>query len=389
MVGGVGGSVGVLLLVGTVVACAMILLRRKRAERFPFRPKAAALERRRGVVFLEVGSPPKSKSRKSRRIAPHPPVSARPDNRRVEVATRPPVSAPAPDKGGATAEGALEAAERWTKGVKDVQSLQQFTMRQERIGRELEKHDIGKAQCLGHWHASSPRSHFSQRRLDLAEAPIKRSRPKGSMEQGELRESDFGKRGQHDASSAAGKQACVTVDLPYTTRLLPGDTNLAAELLLDEAVRQEVARSWEQPRQLVEASRNLVWWRSRIEAGRSSRRSSAAVGEEPPTNVEQEVAVSTRSEIRDAVAARMSERMLAETVTETVTETTPAPVAQSAVQATVHCGRAARRDPGDNGSLELAGSSPPRRSASRLLAGKGILHRRLRWRVQPSAAYKI
>ena len=337
-----------LLLVGTIATCAVIMSRRRRAERFPFRPKAAALAARLGVVS-EV-TPPKVKSRKSRRIAPHPTLTAPPDKGR--------------------AEGAIEAAEQWTKGLEDMQSLQVFTMRQERIGRVLEKHDVGKT--------NRPPTPRSQHRLDLVDVPFKGSRAKGSISgQEEMRVVDV-----EGTSSAGNKQTHVVLPKPVR---LPGDTDMAAEMLLDEAVRLEATRIREQPRQLVEASRNLVWLRNWQEAGRSSPLSAANIAEGPPTDAKDEVAVSSRSEIRDAVVARMSDRV-AETVTETV---------QSTVRATMHCDRGAQRVPGDNSSLqgELSSITPPRRGVARLLAGKGILpsvsrpQRKLQRRVRPSAAY--
>ena len=294
---------GLLLLVGTIATCAVVLSRRRRAERFPFRPKAAALAARRLGVVPEV-MPRKVKSSKNRRIAPHPPLTAPSDKGKTE--------------------GAIEAAEQWTKGLEDMQSLQVFTMRQERIGRELEKHDIGKM----HHNHHPPTQH----RLDLADVPFKGRRAKGSTPgQEKMRVVDV-----EVASSTAGKQ--TRVDMPKPVRL-PGDTDIAAEMLLDEAVRLESTRNWKRPRQLVEASRNLLWWRSRQEAGRSSWRSAATIDEGPPTDVKDVVAVSP-SEIRDAVVARvarMSNRV-AETVTETV---------QATVQATVHSDRGDQRMPGD------------------------------------------
>ena len=346
-----------LLLVGTIAICAVILSRRKRAECFPFRPKAATLAARCPGVVSEV-MPRKVKSSKPRRIAPHPPLTA------------------PPDKG--KAEGAIKAAERWTKGLEDMQSLQVFTMRQERIGRELEKHDVGKMH-----HPPTPRS---QHRLILADVPFKGRRAKGSISgQEKMRVVDV-----EIASSTAEKNK-ARVDLLKPVRL-PADTDMAAEMLLeaaemllDEAVRLEATRIREQPRQLVEASRNLVWLRNWQEAGRSSPLSAANIAEGPPTDAKDEVAVSSRSEIRDAVVARMSDRV-AETVTETV---------QSTVRATMHCDRGAQRVPGDNSSLqgELSSIPPPRRGVARLLAGKGILpsvsrpQRKLQRRVRPSAAY--
>ena len=167
------------------------------------------------------------------------------------------------------------------------------------------------------------------------------------------------------ASSTAGKQ--THVDLPKPARL-PGDTDMVAEMLLDEAVRLEATMNWEQPRQPVEASRNLLWWRSRQEAGRSYRLSAATIDEGPPTDVKDVVAVSP-SEIRDAVVARvarMSNRV-AETVTETV---------QATVQATVHSDRGDQRIPGDNGSLEeeLSNSSPPVQRPSGATITKRSVH---------------
>ena len=295
---------GLLLLVGTIATCAVVLSRRRRAERFPFRPKAAALAARRlGVVPEHVPEvmPRKVKSSKTRRIAPHPPLTVPSDKGKTE--------------------GAIEAAEQWTKGLEDMQSLQVFTMRQERIGRELEKHDIGKM----HHNHHPPTQH----RLDLADVPFKGRRAKGSTPgQEKMRVVDV-----EVASSTAGKQ--THVDLPKPVRL-PGDTDMVAEMLLDEAVRLEAAMNWEQPRQPVEASRNLLWWRSRQEAGRSYRLSAATIDEGPPTDVKDVVAVSS-PEIRDAVVARMSGRV-AETVTETV---------QATVQATVHSDRGDQRMPGD------------------------------------------
>ena len=164
------------------------------------------------------------------------------------------------------------------------------------------------------------------------------------------------------ASSTAGKQ--THVDLPKPVRL-PGDTDMVAEMLLDEAVRLEATMNWEQPRQPVEASRNLLWWRSRQEAGRSYRLSAATIYEGAPTDVKDVVAVSS-PEIRDAVVARMSSR-----VTETLTETV-----QSPVQASVHSDRGAQRIPGDNGSLEeeLSNSSPPVQRPSGATITKRSVH---------------
>ena len=311
---------GLLLLVGTIATCAVVLSRRRRAERFPFRPKAAALAARRlGVVPEHVPEvmPRKVKSSKTRRIAPHPPLTVPSDKGKTE--------------------GAIEAAEQWTKGLEDMQSLQVFTMRQERIGRVLEKHDVGKT--------NRPPTPRSQHRLDLVDVPFKGSRAKGSISgQEEMRVVDV-----EGTSPAGNKQTHVVLPKPVR---LPGDTDMAAEMLLDEAVRLETTTNGEQPRQLVEASRNLVWWRSRQEAGRSSRLSAATVAEGPPTDAKDEVAVST-SEIRDAVVARSRRRC--------------SPL-HTTVQATVHSNRGAQHMPGDNGSLEreLSSSPPIQRSMSRV-----------------------
>ena len=51
MVGGIGGAVGLLLLVSTIATCAMILLRRKRAERWPLDPRLP--------TFVPLATPPR------------------------------------------------------------------------------------------------------------------------------------------------------------------------------------------------------------------------------------------------------------------------------------------------------------------------------------------
>ena len=97
-----------------------------------------------------------------------------------------------PDQG--KAEGAMGAAMRWMEDAKHAQSLSSFEVRaitMEKIGRETEEHDVGKKHRL-----PTPRSHCSQHRLDFTE-------------QGETR---------------------------TETRRLSGDTDAAAEMLLNEAL---------------------------------------------------------------------------------------------------------------------------------------------------------
>ena len=88
----------------------------------------------------------------------------------------------------------MGAAMRWMEDAKHAQSLSSFEVRaitMEKIGRETEEHDVGKKHRL-----PTPRSHCSQHRLDFTE-------------QGETR---------------------------TETRRLSGDTDAAAEMLLNEAL---------------------------------------------------------------------------------------------------------------------------------------------------------